>query len=117
MYVQPLLRADPPIIPGPRVHQFIQEVFNNFAQLHAHHQRLLDRLHATQRDEHPTVHSITAAVFDAALNWRESYMEYITNYPKAEYRIVDEMNTNPAFKAFVDVCHSFGFKGAWADER
>ncbi|KAI0035294.1 Dbl-like domain-containing protein [Vararia minispora EC-137] len=104
MYVQPLLHADPPVIPRERVRAFVAEVFNNFAQLHAHHQRLLERLHATQLNEHPVVHSITAAVFDAALNWREAYMEYITNYPKAEYRIVDEMATNPAFKEFVEQC-------------
>lgn len=49
--------------------------------------------------------SVTAAIFDAALNWREEYMEYITNYPTAEYRIVDEMVNNPAFKDFVEVCY------------
>lgn len=47
--------------------------------------------------------SITAAVFDAALNFRDAYMEYIPNYPIAAYRIDDEMANNAAFKVFVEV--------------
>ena len=39
----------------------------------------------------------------AALNWRKEYMEYITNYPIAEYRIVDEMANNPSLKEFMEV--------------
>lgn len=101
--MQPLREAEPPIVPRERLGAFIAEVFHNFAELHVHHRRLLDRMHAVQRDEHPVVHSVTAAIFDAALNWREAYMEYVTHYPIAEYRIVDEMNTNPLFKAFVEV--------------
>ncbi|KAI0058941.1 Dbl-like domain-containing protein [Artomyces pyxidatus] len=104
MYVQPLRAAEPPIIPRDRLSQFIQDVFHNFGELHAHHRKLLDRLHAIQRDEHPVINTVTAAIFDAALNWREAYMEYVTNYPIAEYRIVDEMNNNPAFKEFVEQC-------------
>src|SRR5712671_7217608 len=103
MYVQPLYAADPPIIPRDRLSSFITDVFHNFGDLHSQHRKLLDRLHAIQRDEHPVINSITAAVFDAALNWREAYMEYITNYPIAEYRIVDEMANNPTFKDFVEV--------------
>jgi len=43
-------------------------------------------------------------MFDAALNFRDAYMEYIPNYPIAAYRIDDEMANNLAFKTFVDVC-------------
>ena len=103
MYVQPLRTADPPIIPRDRLSAFITDVYHNFGALHLQHRRLLDRLHAIQCDEHPVINSVTAAIFDAALNWREVYMEYITNYPIAEYRIVDEMANNPAFKEFVEV--------------
>ncbi|KAH9957981.1 Dbl-like domain-containing protein [Lactifluus volemus] len=104
MYVQPLRAADPPIIPRDRLSAFIMDSYHNFGALHLQHRRLLDRLHAIQREEHPVIKSVTAAIFDAALNWRESYMEYITNYPIAEYRIVDEMATNSAFKEFVEQC-------------
>ena len=57
MYVRPLLEADPPIIPRDKVDAFVRKVFNNFLQLHSHHRRLLERLHAIQADEHPVIHS------------------------------------------------------------
>ena len=103
MYVSPLREMDPPIIPRDRLEQFISEVFHNYAELHAHHRRMLDKLHEIQRDEHPVIRSVTAAIYDAVLNFREAYMEYIPNYPIAAYRIDDEMQTNIQFKQFVDV--------------
>jgi RHO1 GDP-GTP exchange protein 1/2 len=103
MYVQPLRSAEPSIIPRERLSAFITDVFHNFGAIHLQHRKLLDRLHVIQQDEHPVIHSVTAAIFDAALNWRDEYMEYITNYPIAEYRIVDEMGNNPGFKDFVEV--------------
>ena len=103
MYVQPLRSAEPSIIPRERLSTFITDVFHNFGAIHLQHRKLLDRLHVIQQDEHPVIHSVTAAIFDAALNWRDEYMEYITNYPIAEYRIVDEMRNNPAFEVFVEV--------------
>lgn len=106
MYIQALRAADPPIISPSRLDQFIQDVFHNFAELHAHHRRLVEKFHEIQTEEHPTIRSVTAALFDAALNFREAYMEYVPNYPIAAYRIDNEMALNPAFKAFVDVCLS-----------
>jgi len=103
MYIRPLRAADPPIISEARLEQFIADVFHNFHELYSHHRRLVDKLHEIQSEEHPVIRSVTAAVFDAALNFRDAYMEYIPNYPIAEYRITDEMATNPRFKAFVEV--------------
>ncbi len=103
MYIRPLRAADPPIVPREALEKFITDVFHNFAELHAHHRRLVEKFHEIQREEHPVIRTITAAVFDAALNFRDAYMEYIPNYPIAAYRIDDEMNNNPAFKQFVEV--------------
>jgi len=103
MYIRPLRVADPPIIHSDRLDRFINEVFHNFAELHARHRRLVEKFHEIQRDEHPVIRSITAAVFDAALNFRDAYMEYIPNYPIASYKIDDECANNPAFKTFVEV--------------
>jgi hypothetical protein len=64
----------------------------------------MEKFHEIQREEHPCLKSITAAMFDAALNFRDAYLEYIPNYPIAAYRIDDEMACNIIFKAFVDVC-------------
>lgn len=103
MYIEPLRAANPPIISPDRLEQFIKDVFHNFAELHVHHRRLVETFHEIQREQHPTIRSITAAMFDAALNFRDAYMEYIPNYPIAAYRIDDEMNNNPAFKTLVEV--------------
>jgi len=94
---------DPPIIPRERLDTFIRDVFHNFGELHAHHKRLLDQFFEIQREEHPIIRSITAPMYDAVLNFRDAYLEYIPNYPIAAYRIDDEMENNPQFKAFVDV--------------
>lgn len=106
---------EPPIIARDRIDQFIQDVFHNFGELYDHHRKLVDKFQEIQREEHPTIRTITAALFDAALNFREAYMEYIPNYPIAAYRIDDEMANNLPFKTFVDVsasllcidCHRF----------
>lgn len=73
-------------------------------EIHSHHRRLLDRLHEIQRDEHPRIRTITAPVFDAALNWRDAYLEYIPNHPIATYRVDEEMAQNPLFKSFIEQC-------------
>ena len=104
MYIQPLKTADPPIIPSSRLSSFLHDVYHNYLELLHLHRRLLERLHEIQRDEHPMIRSITAPIMDAALNWREAYTEYVPNYPISHYRIDDEMQTNPDFKAFADVC-------------
>ena len=103
MYVVPLREMDPPIISRDRLPQFIQDVFHNFGELHAHHRKLLNSLHEIQREEHPVIKTVTAAMYDAVLNFREAYVEYIPNYPIAAYRIDDEMANNAPFKAFVEV--------------
>ncbi|KAF7309564.1 hypothetical protein MIND_00327400 [Mycena indigotica] len=102
MYIRPLRNADPPIIPSDRIDQFIKDVFHNCAHLHAHHRSLINKLHELQREQHPRIRSITEPVLDAALNFREAYLEYIPNYPIATYRIDDEAANNPLFKAFVE---------------
>jgi hypothetical protein len=82
----------------------MQEVFYNWVELYSHHRRLLDTLYEIQREEHPRIRSVTAPVYNSALNFHQSYMEYIPNYPIAQYRIEDEMRRNPIFKEFAEVC-------------
>lgn len=104
MYIQPLRGAELPIIPRERLNSFISDVFHNYSEIYAHHRNLLNRLHEIQREEHPTIKSVTAPLLDAALNFRDAYMEYIPNYPIAAYRIDDENANNPDFRAFVENC-------------
>lgn len=103
LYVQPLRDASPPILVGEALNNFIRDAFWNFAEIHAHHKRLLERLHEIQREEHPVIRSVTAPIFDAALNWRDAYMEYVPHYPIAAYRIDEMIENSEAFKAFHEV--------------
>ncbi|TFK71429.1 hypothetical protein BDN72DRAFT_837648 [Pluteus cervinus] len=104
IFLRPLRNANPPIIPPDRLNSWTTDVFHNFGEIYAHHRKLLGQLHDIQLEEHPRIKSIVAPLFDAALNFREAYLEYIPNYPIAEYRINDEMEKNPAFKTFIDEC-------------
>jgi len=108
IYVNPLRTAEPPIIPRDRLDEFIEEVFHNYMEIYEHHKRLVEKFHEIQREQHPTIYSVTAIMFDAALNWREAYMEYIPNYPMASYRIDEEKANNLAFKTFHDVRFKLG---------
>ena len=103
MYVQPLKNANPPIIPHERLSTFLHDVFHNYLELYHIHRALLSSLHEIQRDEHPMIRSINAPILDAALNFRDAYTAYIPNNPIAHYRIDEEMQNNPVFKAFADV--------------
>ncbi|KAK0436935.1 CNH domain-containing protein [Armillaria borealis] len=104
MYIKALRAANPPIIPPNRLDSFIKDVFHNFAELGYHHRKLVEKFHEIQREQHPVIRTVTAAMFDAALNFRDAYMEYIPNYPIAAYRIDDEMANNLSFKTFVEQC-------------
>ncbi|TDL23713.1 Dbl domain-containing protein [Rickenella mellea] len=102
LYIRPLTLANPPIISRDKLSTFLHDVFYNYAELRDHHRKLLERLHEIQREEHPMIRSITAPVLDAALNWRDAYMEYIPHYPIAWYRIDEELVNNLAFKTFAE---------------
>ena len=108
MYIKPLREADPPIIVPDKLDQFIKDVFHNYRELYEHHARLVEKFHEIQREQHPKIRSVTAAVLDTALHFREAYMEYIPHYPVAAYRIDEEMTNNPLFKTFVEVSESSG---------
>ncbi|KZP01565.1 Dbl-like domain-containing protein [Calocera viscosa TUFC12733] len=97
------LRAEP-VIPPDRRTEFIHDAFWNFQELYRHHRKMLDKLQEIQREEYPLIYSITEPVLEAALNWRDAYMEYVPHYPIAEYKIDRELATNQAFKDFFDSC-------------
>ena len=78
-------------------------MFKGFDELYARHKRLLDSLFEIQRAEHPVISSIAASMDDAFLNLRDAYLDHVTNYPIAAYRIDEEVAKNPVFKAFVEV--------------
>ncbi|KAG9017026.1 hypothetical protein FRB90_002035, partial [Tulasnella sp. 427] len=104
LFIKPLRAATPAAIPRDRLNAFIRDVFWTYDDVLTHHRKLLNRLHEIQREEHPHIRSITAPIYDVALNWQDAYMEYVPHYPIAAFRIQEEIGNNPAFKAFHDSC-------------
>ena len=103
MYIQPLRSIDPPIIPHERLEPFIRDAFRGFGELYAHHRSLSEQLFEIQREQYPIIRSATAPIRRVISNSRDAYLDYISNYPIAAYRIDDEIAKNPRFKAFVQV--------------
>jgi hypothetical protein len=65
VYVEPLKRASPPIIPGDRMQNFITDVFWNMDQILAYHRRMLSEFFERQREQHPLVQSVADIVLDS----------------------------------------------------
>ncbi|KAG8965044.1 hypothetical protein FRC03_000999 [Tulasnella sp. 419] len=66
---------------------------------------MLRKLFKIQRDEFPVLKSITAPVYDTALNWVDPYIEYFAQYPMAVLAIDQELAQNPRFKTFYENTH------------
>lgn len=104
LFIRPLRAAQLPL-PDPSergVDEFLRDIFHNYNEVLGHHRRLLEAMHDIQREEYPCIASIVAPLYDAALNWRDSYMEYVAHYPIARYRAEEAMSI-PQFKKVVEV--------------
>ena len=93
-----------PIIDRPRLEIFLDEAFHNYRSLLEVHQRLLESLQQRQIEQHPQIYSIGDLMLDAALNWHDAYMEYVTHYPIARAKVQEEAMKNPRFEAFLEDC-------------
>jgi hypothetical protein len=104
LFVGGLREADIPIIERSRVDDFIDQVFHNYRSLLHVHQNLLEKLQSRQLEQHPSLGAVADLVFDAALNWQEAYMEYVTHYPIAKAKVQEEQMRNPRFAQFLEAC-------------
>jgi hypothetical protein len=77
VFLGPLIRAQPPIIPADRIESFVREVFWNLDAILNHHQSLLASLFERQRDQHPIVQSVSDVILAAALAFTDDYEIYI----------------------------------------
>ncbi|CAO1627553.1 unnamed protein product [Parajaminaea phylloscopi] len=102
---RPSDNGDPPPIPiGPERDEFIQEVFGNHRELVAHVKNFVERLHIRQREESPIIRSIGDLFLDAALQWQDAFVTYVSAYPIAKSRIGREQAVNPRFRDFLEKC-------------
>lgn len=102
---KPSATGDPPPIPiGPDRDDFIREVFGNHRELVLHVRRFVEKLHIRQREESPIVQSIGDLFLNAALDWHEAFVTYVSAYPIAKSRIGREQSVNPRFRDFLEQC-------------
>lgn len=94
---------DKVIIERPRVETFLDDAFHNYRSLLEVHSRLLENLQFRQLEQHPNFGMISDLVLDAALNWQDAYMEYVTHYPIAKIKVQEEIARNANFRDFLDV--------------
>ncbi|WWC58812.1 uncharacterized protein I303_101356 [Kwoniella dejecticola CBS 10117] len=104
LFVNGLRLADPAVIDRNRLDVFLDEAFHNYRSLLEVHSRLLENLQHRQLEQHPHFGMISDLIFDAALNWQEAYMEYVTHYPIAKAKVQEEESRNPKFAAFLQTC-------------
>lgn len=102
---KPSPSGDPPPIPiGPERDDFIKEVFGNFRELIGHVKNFVERLHIRQREESPIIRSIGDIFLEAALEWQDAFVTYVSAYPIAKSRIGREQTVNPRFRDFLERC-------------
>ncbi|WVQ97641.1 hypothetical protein IAU59_004755 [Kwoniella sp. CBS 9459] len=104
LFVNGLRLAEPAVIDRNRLDVFLDEAFHNYRSLLDVHSRLLENLQFRQLEQHPNFGIISDLIFDAALNWQEAYMEYVTHYPIAKAKVQEEEGRNPKFAAFLQRC-------------
>jgi len=91
------------VIERTRLEIFLDDAFHNYRSLLEVHQNLLENLHFRQLEQHPRFGMISDLLLDAALNWQDAYMEYVTHYPIAKAKVQEEELKNPKFAAFLKV--------------
>jgi len=103
-FVKGLRLAQPPLMTPLVLEDFIEEVFGNILELKECNKRLLDVMYVRQREQYPVIQSVGDIFLDAATEFRGVYPNYVGRYPMAEKRLREEMEQNPEFRIFLEVC-------------
>jgi len=103
LFVDGLRQADVAVIDRSRLEIFLDDAFHNYRSLLEVHSDLLEKLHDRQTKQHPQLGTISDLVLDAALNWQDAYMEYVTHYPISKAKVQEEQQRNPRFATFLEV--------------
>ena len=96
-FVEPLRRANPPIInPPPRLDPFINEVLFNLDEIRQQSRSFLDALQAKQ-NEGPVIDLVGPIILNAALEWGQAYVASCVHTPLGEACWKEEKLINPRF--------------------
>jgi RHO1 GDP-GTP exchange protein 1/2 len=108
-FIKPLRMSQPPVLPLDKMEDFIDNVFGNILDLRECNRHLLEVLYVRQREQAPIIHGIGDIFLDAATEFRLAYPIYIGHFPIAEKRMKDEIENNPTFRLFIEVCEFAAF--------
>lgn len=93
----------PPVLPLDQLEDFIDDVFGNILDLRETNRRLLEVMNVRQREEGPIIQKIGDIFLEAATEFRFAYPTYIGHLPISEKRLKDEVESNAAFRLFLEV--------------
>lgn len=106
VFIKPLRTSNPSLMRPDLLDDFIDDVFGNILDLRECNRRLLEVMYVRQREQAPIIQRIGDIFLDAATEFRLAYPTYIGHYPVAEKRLKDEIDNNPEFRLFLEVCYS-----------
>ncbi|KAI5480823.1 Rho guanyl-nucleotide exchange factor [Pseudohyphozyma bogoriensis] len=105
-FVEPLLAAQPPIIPPNRIDKFLSDVLLNIDEIRRHSRGLLMGLMDRQKEDY-VVSGIGDLVLPAALDWGPAYVQFAKMFPMADALLKEEKAENPRFNEFLMDFHKF----------
>jgi len=104
IFIDPLRHSGLSVASG-NLHDFLHEIFGNLLRVRDANKRLLEILRVRQREQAPVVRGIGDVFLDAVTtDFKEVYPNYLGHYLFAEKQLREELEKNPEFRLFVEVC-------------
>ena len=103
LYRDRLQKAQPAILPSKKLPSFLKEVFGHVDRVKKVNQDyLLGRLRYRQNEQGPWVVGFSDIFREWIRRARVVYVDYATNYPRADFLVRRESERNLQFRAFLD---------------
>jgi hypothetical protein len=93
------------VIPLTDLDDFIRDVFSNYSALRQCNIRLLEALQTRQQGQAPVIEQVGDILLQFAGEFRTVYPIYIKNLHFAQERLKKELELNPEFRKFSEVCN------------
>lgn len=107
LYRDQLVRIEPPIITPKRKDKFIRDVFGRVDNLKmANEEHLLPQLKYRQHEQGPWVKGFSDIFRQWIRKAKAAYVDYATEFPKADHLVRTEMERNIDFRSFADRCRN-----------
>jgi len=104
IFIDPLCHSGLSVASG-NLHDFLDKIFRNLLQVRDANKRLLEILRVRQREQAPVIRGIGDIFLDAVTtDFKEVYPIYLGHHSFAEKQLREELEKNPEFRLFVEVC-------------